>query len=330
MSETPGIPARNPRARGRGVVVEIEPDDVLTDALNALGLRSRVFCRSELITPWALDVPAGDYAHFHIIDRGGGSLFVHEGREPIRLRAGDVVVLPRGRGHVLSDGPAVTPVRLGSVATTSRPGRVSVIRNSTRGPATRMICGSFELRHREGASVLLQLPEVLHVRGHDGRPPAWLAATVELLVFEAHHLRPGRSAVMTRLTDILLIQVLRHWLERSSGARRWLIAVRDKQIGAALSLIHRHLEREWTVHELARQIGMSRSAFADRFKALLGEPPLSYIARWRMLRAAQWLRETETPVVEIASRIGYADAGAFSKTFKRHIGTTPAAYRRAR
>ena len=134
---------------------------------------------------------------------------------------------------------------------------------------------------------------------------------------------------MTRLTDILLIRVLRQWLERSPNQRGWLVALRDPQIGAALALIHRGLERAWTVDALAKHVAMSRSAFADRFTKLVGQPPLRYVARARMNRAAELLQTTSLPIDQIAIERGYATTAAFSKAFKRQFGVAPGSYRKA-
>ena len=320
---TPTQPLEGPL---HGVRVEIEPHDVLSDTLASLGLRSRVFCRSELQAPWALTATAGDYAHFHLISDGRGWLHFRNGRMPLPLSGGDLVVLPRGEGHALSDRAENVPAAI-DYAVNARRGDLACFTNNGTGPTTRIICGSFQVRRHAGISLLSLLPDVLHIQGRGGKPPEWLAGISALLGSEAQERRLGRSAVMTRLTDVLLVQVLRHWIHRSTDRRRSLLALRDARIGSVLTLIHANLERSLSIDELARQAVMSRSAFAKRFTELVGEPPAHYIARWRVERASDLLLNTSLPVSEIASATGYATAAAFDKAFSRHFHTSPGAYR---
>jgi AraC-like DNA-binding protein len=320
-------PAPARRSNRAKVSIETERHDVLSDALQSLGLHSRIFCRSELIAPWTLVAPAGEYAHFHVVSEGSAWLHMPKRRGPIRLTAGDVVMLPHGTGHTLSDRRDRDATPVVNLARVPSRGGMTLITNGGRGPATRLICGSFHARHRTGASLLSQLPDVLHVEGRHGRAASWLAGVTGLLAEEARRLRLGRGAVMAHLTDVLMLRVLRHWLEHAPNQRHWLVALRDSRIGAALTLIHKNLAQPWTVNVLAKQVAMSRSAFATRFSELVGESPLRYVARWRMVRAAELLRTTTQPLDEVAATLGYAAPPAFHKAFKRQFGVAPAAYR---
>ena len=159
--------------------------------------------------------------------------------------------------------------------------------------------------------------------------PTWLASALRFLAAEAGALQPGGEAAITRLADILVIQVIRAWLARDPAAPTgWLGVLRDERIGRALALIHRDPARAWTVAALASEVAMSRSAFAARFAALVGEPPMRYVARWRMLAAHTRLREDGASLGELAERLGYQSEAAFSRAFKRIMGVPPGAARR--
>jgi len=157
----------------------------------------------------------------------------------------------------------------------------------------------------------------------------WLQSTLHFMAAEARSLRPGGETIVTRLADNLVIQAIRTWIERDPVAQTgWLGALRDEQIGRALTLIHHEPSRDWTVASLATEIAMSRSAFAARFAALVGEPPMRHIARWRMHVALDWLTEGRATLGEVALRLGYGSEAAFSRAFKRCLGVSPGAARR--
>ena len=157
----------------------------------------------------------------------------------------------------------------------------------------------------------------------------WIQSTLRLMAAEARELRPGGETIITRLADILVIQAIRTWLAEDPSAKTgWLGALQDKQIGYSILLIQRDPAREWTVASLAEEVAMSRSAFAARFKELVGESPLQYITRWRMNLALTWLKEENVSLGELANRLGYRSEAAFSRAFKRLIGVSPGSARR--
>jgi transcriptional regulator GlxA family with amidase domain len=175
------------------------------------------------------------------------------------------------------------------------------------------------------------LPPVVHVRGDDGTAIQWLEASLQFVACEMASGQPGAETVVRRLADILFVQAVRaHLAQSGEGAKGWLRALVDPQIGEALGLIHAKPEEPWTVELLASRVAMSRSAFAARFTQLAGEPPLSYLTRWRMDKATRLLRTSNASIGEVAARVGYDAEAAFSKAFKRRIGMAPGAYRRAR
>ncbi len=302
--------------------------DVLTGVLRMLHLTSQLYCRSELRAPWGLNMPPSRRMAFHVVDRGGAWLR-HEGEgELTALAAGDLVVLPHGGGHQLVDHPSTLAQPLLELSTDGS--SCPRLQLGGSGPATTLVCGYFYLEEEGGwedQPLVSLLPSLIHIKGEDGRKLPWLEATLRFLADEAGSGRPGTDAVVQRLTDVLFVQVLRAWLERDGTPPGWLGALRDPQLGRALALLHTNPEQGWTTATLAAEVNMSRSAFAARFTALVGEPPLTYLTRWRMRLAAGLLSE-DVSLTEVAERVGYESEAAFSVAFKRERGVSPGRYRR--
>jgi AraC-like DNA-binding protein len=179
------------------------------------------------------------------------------------------------------------------------------------------------------ARLIEELPDLIRVDAWDDSEAGAFQTVLRMLAREAEGVQPGGEAVMTRLADVLVIQVLRWWLRGTDmAATGWLAALRDPHVGRALSRMHARPDRDWTLVELARQANMSRSAFAERFTMLVGEPPMHYLAAWRMQQAHSELTRTTDSIASISSRVGYSSEAAFSRAFKRHHGATPGAVRR--
>jgi AraC-like DNA-binding protein len=311
------------------LIAKVEIADVLTEVLSTLGIQGRLFCRSELSAPWSLGLPPSDFAHFHVVERGEAWIQPEGESAATALGSGDLVIIPHGGGHVLCDSWETPPVPLDRLVHENHAG-YPLIRHGGGGEETHLICGSFQFENAAESPLLSLLPSLIHIRGSGSQAGDWLASTLELLAFEARQARPGAKAVISRLTEIIFVQAVRDWMENQpAGQGGWLGALRDPQIGAALELIHRAPERPWSVSTLAREVAMSRSPFAARFTALVGEPPLAYLTRWRMHRAARLLQSDNLPVGEVAERVGYESAAAFSKAFKRRFDVAPGAYRHA-
>jgi AraC-like DNA-binding protein len=327
MSNGPEKQTNRPDQQDQRKVVELSGFDVLTDVLNGLGLQSRLFCRSELSAPWGMGFGKSDLAHFHWIERGGGWLHCSEElQRPRALSGGDLVILPHGDAYYLSDQPGGEAVPILQVVGDAGNGRCRLLRHGGDGPTTSMLCGSFSFA-REGFPLLSLLPAVLHIRGDHKAVGAHIEPLMRALSIEAESGQPGWETVMTRLMDILFVQVIRTWLGEQSSDSHWLAALNDRQIHHALALMHEKPEHPWTVDSLSRQVGLSRSPFAAKFSRFVGEPPLTYLARLRMQRAARALRERKVTLVEAAQIAGYNSEIAFGKAFKRLMGITPGAYR---
>jgi AraC-like DNA-binding protein len=308
----------------------LRSQDPLGEALHFLRVTGSFYCRSELTAPWGLTMPAWQGClWFHIVTAGRCRLEV-DGAEPRMLQPGDLALVPHGQGHVLGSGPdVITPDVMGLEHEFQN--RYAILRHGGGGAATTLVCGAVRLDHPAAHLILPLLPMVIHV-GPSGSPQAeWMQSTLRLVAAEAAEMRPGGEAVITRLSDILVIQALRAWIETDPAAQRgWLGALRDRQIGRAITLIHRDPARAWTVASLANELAMSRSAFAARFTELVDEPAMHYVTRWRMQTARTLLAEDGVTVAEIASRLGYQSEAAFSRAFKRITGTPPGAVARAR
>jgi AraC-like DNA-binding protein len=305
------------------------PADPLGEALHFLRMSGAFYCRSELTSRWGLTLPPmPGYLWFHVVTSGGARLETDEA-DPTILAPGDFALVPHGEGHALrSDigAPAPGILELEREAVSER---YEILRHGEGGARTMLICGAVRFDHPAARSLVEILPATMHIAAPTSPRTEWMQSTLSLMAAEAQELRPGGEAVMTRLADIVVVQAIRAWIETDPTAQTgWLGALRDRQIGRAISLIHRDPARPWTVALLARELAMSRSAFAARFSELVGEPVMQYVTRWRMLVAVDALREEGATAGELARRLGYRSEAAFARAFKRVIGVPPGAVRR--
>ncbi len=304
--------------------------DPLTDVLRDLRLESSFYARSELRAPWGLSFSVKDGPSFHMIVTGRCWLRIDAERIP--LEAGDLVLLPHGDEHQIADPPEEEAVRISALPSERVGQNAALLYYGGNGPAALLICGGVRFAGPLAHPLLELLPRVLLLQ-HDEQEGAhaWLDATLTMLGAEALSLRPGSTAVMTRLADILVLQTIRAWLECDEGRRLgWLRALSDPDIGSVLALIHRRAEEPWTVASLAREVHLSRSVFSERFSRLVGMSPMQYVTRWRMSLARSWIREERMSASEAAHRLGYSSEAAFSRAFKRHLQEPPGVFRRDR
>ncbi len=305
--------------------------DVLADVLKSLGLFGHVFCRAKMNAPWALAVPPDNMAHFHYIERGVCCLKLDGESTIYNLTAGDIAVLPTGPGHILTDKPGQSSISIKDlIKDISSTNGCAVIRHGGNGAETQMLCGSFQFQHGREGFLLPFLPQVIHLSALAEDVHPLLETTLRFIAHEASQPKPGNQLVLTRLVEILFVQVLRTWLENNPEDARasWLMALKEKPILTALSCMHTRPEHHWTVASLAACANMSRSPFAALFKKVVGEGPLTYLRRWRIRTAASLLEETDMPIAEISRRTGYRSETSFSKTFKDMIGCSPIQWRR--
>jgi AraC-like DNA-binding protein len=303
--------------------------DVLSDILDTVHLSGVLLGRAEFGAPWGASSEGISAPVFHIILSGNGFITL-EGGDPIPLGSGDLILMPHGHTHFLQSDPSAPTIRFTDLMVGSPLRKPEVMRSGGDGAVTALACGRLAFDRNEMHPLLAQLPPLIHIRGGGNSAREWLELTSRLISDEIRADRIGTSALFDRLGGVLFIQVIRSYVESlPSDQAGWLGALRDPRIGAALELIHETPTHAWSVRELARKAGMSRSAFASRFKSLVGDTPMQYLTRWRMHRAAHHLRTGSLGVHEVAERVGYESSATFSKAFKRYIGAAPGAYRRS-
>ena len=305
--------------------------NLFTDLLRSIRLRSSVYFRPELRAPWGFRI-ADQGTTFHIVVRGQCRLEVTDMAKPVLLSGGDFVVLPRGDAHAMRDAPSSRTVDFFDLVKRCAPDKTGAIRAGGRGSTTRLLCGGMQFENGVTDPLLALLPPLIHVKQLGERAAPWLQATVTHIVEELDSDRPGAETVVTRLADILFIQAVRAYLDENldNAESRWLPALRDNQIGRALALLHAKPYEPWTVASLARRVAFSRSTFATKFAQLVGEPPLRHLTRLRLNAASARLRSSDAKLSAIAASVGYESVAAFVKAFKRYAGVTPGEYRRAR
>lgn len=304
--------------------------DPLGEALHFLRMTGAFYARSELSEPWGFAMPEmEDCLWFHVVTSGRCRLEV-SGAPPRYLVPGEFALVPHGLGHTLSSDeesgrtvPIVYDLPHDYVSD-----RYAIIRHGGGGSATTLVCGAVRLDHPSAVQLIRSLPPLIVVESAPAPHLSWMHSTLGLVADEAKYLRPGGEAVITRLSDILVIQALRSWIETDPAAKLgWLGALQDPAVGPALALIHRNPDTPWTVALLAAEVAMSRSAFSARFTAMVGESPMRYLARWRMRSAHDTLRSGDMTVAELAKRSGYRSEAAFARAFKRVLGVSPGSVR---
>lgn len=304
--------------------------DTLTEVLKSVQLHSTVHCRSDLSAPWGIQIDGTNQAAFHVILRGSCWLEIEDRKELIPLVGGDLVVLPKGTAHCLRDALDSPLVRLEDLLA-DRPCKGQLrMQYGGGGTPTTILCGNARFEHHEMNPLLPALPSLILIQGEDGKAVEWLDSTLQAIACETASNRPGAEMMITYLSNILFIQAIRAYLaslkQQDDGG--WLRALLDPQLSAVLTLIHQSPEKNWTVDSLAKQVNLSRSTFAARFKELVGEAPLQYLTQWRMYCAARLLRSSDLPLIAIAEQVGYESEAAFSKAFKRQIRQSPGEYRK--
>lgn len=302
--------------------------DILAEILSVTHAGNALIGQAALPAPWGLDVDANVQAAVHIVQRGSCWLRMNGENKPRQLLQGDLVLVSGGTRHTLCDQPS-TPAEPYKQALAKAQKRMR--RTHAPKPSAILLCAEYRFEQEGPHPLLSVLPRLIHVSADVSAADSALQTLVRLLVLEGAQRRTGAELVIPRLIDSLLVFIVRQWLdEQPEGGAGWFGALRDPQIGQALALMHERPELRWTLNELARRTSQSRATFARRFLRLVGEPPLTYMTRWRMSLAMQLLRTTELSLETIAERIGYESATALGKAFTRNLGITPGRYRKSK
>jgi len=312
------------------VTIFPKPVDPLGEALHFLRMSGVFYCRSEFTAPWALALPPFENCvMFHVVTVGECWVEV-AGAAPYLLRPGELLLVPHGAGHCLTSEHGIAADNLFDLDREQVSDCYELLVLGGGGAAATAICGVVRFDDPTAQQLLQLLPPLIAVNAWENAPETeWIQSTLRLMADEARAPRAGGETVITRLADILIIQAIRAWIARDPAAQTgWLGALQDNQIGRAIAMVHRQPARNWTLATLASEVGMSRSAFADRFTALVGEPAMRYVARRQMHAAVSWLKDDALTVGSIAARLGYESEAAFNRAFKRVIGKPPGAVRR--
>jgi AraC-like DNA-binding protein len=324
--------------------------DTLSDVLRTVRLRGAVFFYVSGGREWAAEAPASTeiapavmpgaehVMQYHVVTTGNCWAGI-VGEPPVGLSAGDIVLFPHGDAHVMSSAPGMRAnpslAWFQDAKLDELPLRIAYEGTSGPLPAppdqtglTTIVCGFLSCDLRPFNPLVAALPRMLLLRSSDGG--GWVTQFLQQAVAESHARRPGSDAMLARMSEMLFVDAVRRHVDGlpPEGAG-WLAGLRDRFVGQALALLHEQPAQGWTLDELGRQVGLSRSALHERFVQFVGQPPMQYLARWRMQLACGLLRSSTAPVASIALEVGYDSEAAFSRAFKPLLGQPPAAWRRA-
>ncbi len=314
--------------------------DALSEVLRAVRVTSAFFFNGEFSRPWRFATresravarvlaPGTDpLVLFHLVTLGEATVRV-AGHDDVPLAAGDIVLFPHGDHHEVWNGRALRRFDVTRLLPTLRAGGLATEKWGGSGPVTKLICGYFGCERYAERLFLSGLPAVFKVNIRGDATGSWIESAIGQSVSELESGRAGRLALLSKLAEAVFMEALCRYMDELPPERTgWLAGARDPVVGQALACIHRDPSRGWTLAELAKAVGASRTVLAERFTRLLGEPPLAYLGRWRLQLAARLLETTDRKVLRVAMDVGYLSEAAFNRAFKREFGVPPARYRR--
>ncbi|BFT62857.1 cupin domain-containing protein [Pseudomonas moorei] len=313
--------------------------DAFSDVLRVIRLSGGVFLESEFTAPWCINgrISADACKPFlaaprhiiasHFVVSGHMQLRI-DGDDTIDVRAGELILLARNDAHTFGSDLSMAPMPAGEIIQPPDAGSISRIKYGGGGEATQLLCG-FLGSETAFSPLLSSLPSLLKLDLRATASGAWIESSFRFAVSEIAAGRVGSTTVIAKLSELLFVEAVSQYVASLPAERRgWLAGLRDPHIGRALALLHARPVEGWTAEALALEVGMSRSVFAERFTALVGQPPMQYLTLWRMHLAAQQLREGHGNVAQIGFAVGYESEAAFSRAFKRQFGTSPGTWRK--
>jgi AraC-like DNA-binding protein len=314
--------------------------DALSEVLRVIKIDSAIFLNGEFSEPWCVATPEscalapmlargpGQVIIYHLLCEGRAYLQLPDGAR-IGLSAGDLITFPHGDGHVLGAGPRMAPIDVGTVLPAVLEAGLELMHVGGGGASSRFICGFLVCDPQLTQTFFGGLPPMIKVSIRDDVTGQWLENSLKFSVAHASNCEAGADATLTKLSEALFAETLRRYVrDLPAGQTGWLAGTRDAAVGKALTLLHHRHAHPWTVAELARETGLSRTVLSDRFRHFLGEPPMTYLTRWRLQLGARGLVATSRSVAQIAIEAGYESEASFNRAFKRLYGLPPARYRK--
>jgi AraC-like DNA-binding protein len=306
--------------------IDAPAEDGLSSVLREVGIRSVVYCLSDFAAPWGFSVERSLVAKFHLILDGAAALTVGDAA-PLPLAAGDLVLLPHGHGHTITDQPGSPVRRLDAILADHPVDKTGHLRYGGDGRPTRLLCGGFELQPALPDELAEFLPPVLTLDSSTGLA-RWLEPLFALLEEQSQASAPGAAAIFAKLADVFVTQALRSYLAAADGLARPVVS--DPDISQTVRMLRERPQAHWSVQGMAQSAGMSRTSFTTRFRTVVGQSPMAYLTELRLRRAAGYLSTTSKSMREIAHLTGYDNEASFSKAFSRLFGRPPGKYRRER
>jgi len=317
--------------------------DALSDVLRVTPLTGGVFLHAEFFAPWCIAArlgpehcapvlgPASDLIIYHYVVEGDVRIRVDGADgQVVTLGPGDVALLPRNDLHLMGSDLSLPPVAGRDVTRPPKSGGLFTVHHGGTGARTQMICGFLGLASTDQNPLIATLPPLFTFNVAHGGAADWIRSTLQYGAAEVAAGRPGSETMLAKLSELLFLEAVRRYAEALPDDQTgWLAGLREPYVGRALALLHRNIARPWTVDDLGREVGLSRSALADRFISFIGVPPMHYLTNWRMQIAGQKLRHSSASLAEVAEAIGYESEAAFSRAFKKTFGAAPATWRRS-
>lgn len=313
--------------------------DAFSEILNGVKLKGALFFNAELSAPWSVASPRSDCLAPHLVPGAEHLIIYHfviegsayaqlEGGNLLSLNAGDIVIFPHGDPHRMASSAREQSIEISDILPLIRRRSLGLMRTGGGGEVSRFICGYMACEPHLFRPILSGLPRMMKVNIRADGSGRWLENCIRHLVDEAGAGQPGSEAMLAKLSEALFVDTLRRYVAALPAEQTgWLAGTRDPVVGKSLAILHSRVEQPWTIAQLAKEVGLSRSALVERFSRYLSEPPMAYLTRWRLQLAARSLMSTPRSVAQIAAEVGYESEAAFNRAFKRAFGTPPARFR---